>query len=321
MHPCDLIGDIHGRADELALLLARLGYRLADGCHRHPDGRRVIFLGDFIDRGPASRRVLEIVRPMVEAGTALAVMGNHEFNALCFHARHPVTGRPLREHSAKNIGQHRAFLDEYAGDEAALAETLAWLRTLPLVLELPGPGPRVVHACWSDRHVEAVRGLPWHGAGQPVPDTFLVAAATPGTAEHEVVEVLLKGPEHPLPPEVRCRDRDGAYRRHARICWWDGELTDPADRLLLPEKECRERFRRSGARVDLSAYPPYPTDAPAVFFGHYWRRREERTVGPNWACLDWSVARGGHLACYRWEADQPGRSLDPGRIVAVAALG
>src|SRR5205807_1986313 len=65
----DLIGDIHGHADELVQLLDVLGYEKGGGVYHHPD-RRLIFLGDFIDRGPQIRRVLEIVRPMVEAGHA-----------------------------------------------------------------------------------------------------------------------------------------------------------------------------------------------------------------------------------------------------------
>ncbi|MFM7107886.1 MAG: metallophosphoesterase, partial [Planctomycetaceae bacterium] len=63
----DLIGDVHGHADALRALLQSLGYARRQGVFVHPD-RRVIFLGDFIDRGPAIRETLEIVRPMVEAG-------------------------------------------------------------------------------------------------------------------------------------------------------------------------------------------------------------------------------------------------------------
>ena len=70
----DVIGDIHGHSDALRRLLATLGYEMRDGCFRHAD-RKVIFVGDFIDRGPAIKDVLEIARTMVERGTALAVMG------------------------------------------------------------------------------------------------------------------------------------------------------------------------------------------------------------------------------------------------------
>jgi hypothetical protein len=71
----DLIGDIHGHADELVQLLEVLGYRKHGTTYSHPE-RKVIFLGDFIDRGPKIREVLEIARSMMEEGKVLAVMGN-----------------------------------------------------------------------------------------------------------------------------------------------------------------------------------------------------------------------------------------------------
>jgi hypothetical protein len=69
----DIIGDIHGHADKLEALRRTLGYRDTAGAWRHPE-RQVIFVGDFIDRGPAQLRSLDIARRMVDAGVALAVM-------------------------------------------------------------------------------------------------------------------------------------------------------------------------------------------------------------------------------------------------------
>jgi len=83
----DLIGDIHGHAEVLVKLLVHLGYSMSDSGYSHPE-RKVIFLGDFIDRGEKlaqHRRLLELVMKMVRNGHALAVMGNHEFNALAYH--------------------------------------------------------------------------------------------------------------------------------------------------------------------------------------------------------------------------------------------
>ncbi|PYQ56399.1 MAG: polynucleotide kinase-phosphatase, partial [Acidobacteria bacterium] len=77
--PFDLIGDVHGCADELAELLGTLGYAPDEaGVQRHPEGRKVIFLGDLVDRGPRVPDVLRIVMGMVRAGTALCVPGNHD---------------------------------------------------------------------------------------------------------------------------------------------------------------------------------------------------------------------------------------------------
>ncbi|MDO1450064.1 polynucleotide kinase-phosphatase [Rhodocytophaga aerolata] len=85
--PFDIIGDIHGCFDELMLLLERLEYKVeqVEATRQNfgfvvtpPAGRKAIFLGDLVDRGPASPQVLKVVMSMVNANTALCVPGNHD---------------------------------------------------------------------------------------------------------------------------------------------------------------------------------------------------------------------------------------------------
>jgi protein phosphatase len=80
--PFDFIGDVHGCYDELLLLLDRLGYVVADSgagvSVSHPDGRRPVFVGDLVDRGPKNPEVLRLVMSAVAAGTAYCVAGNHD---------------------------------------------------------------------------------------------------------------------------------------------------------------------------------------------------------------------------------------------------
>ncbi|MDP9242457.1 MAG: polynucleotide kinase-phosphatase [Actinomycetota bacterium] len=77
--PFDIVGDVHGCHEELMELLGALGYQPdGDGGTRHPDGRKAVFLGDLVDRGPATPAVLRTVMSMVTAGTAICVPGNHE---------------------------------------------------------------------------------------------------------------------------------------------------------------------------------------------------------------------------------------------------
>ncbi len=209
----DLIGDLHGYADELIQLLEILGYRLGEGCYRHPS-RKVIFLGDFIDRGPKIGQVLHLVRPMLEAGQALAVMGNHEMNALAYHTEDPAgSGLFLRPHSPKNLAQHRETLDQLGPD---LSHHLAWFRTLPLWLELDGL--RVVHACWDEPAMRLIEKamLP---EGQ-VTTTFLRSAYREGDPLFDAVESVLKGKEAPLPAGLSFQDKDGTVRKKIRIRWY-----------------------------------------------------------------------------------------------------
>jgi Calcineurin-like phosphoesterase len=74
---------VHGHADALRRLLVDLGYGESRGAFRH-DSRKAIFVGDFVDRGPHQQDVLKIARDMCEADTAIAVLGNHEFNAIAW---------------------------------------------------------------------------------------------------------------------------------------------------------------------------------------------------------------------------------------------
>src|SRR5262245_24461992 len=83
--PFDIIGDVHGCFDELHELLARLGYQITvteDGRKAYsvcaPEGRKAVFLGDLVDRGPKIPEALKLVMSMVGSGVALCVPGNHD---------------------------------------------------------------------------------------------------------------------------------------------------------------------------------------------------------------------------------------------------
>ncbi len=81
--PFDFIGDVHGCADELEVLLADLGYaRDEEGVWRHPEGRKAVFVGDLVDRGPRIVDTLRIVMGMVKAESALCVPGNHDMKLM-----------------------------------------------------------------------------------------------------------------------------------------------------------------------------------------------------------------------------------------------
>ena len=82
--PFDIVGDVHGCLDELVALLGKLGYSIVRDAAgdpvdaHHPEGRRLIFVGDLVDRGPSSVGVLRLAMGMTAGGHALAVPGNHE---------------------------------------------------------------------------------------------------------------------------------------------------------------------------------------------------------------------------------------------------
>ncbi|MCV7288196.1 metallophosphoesterase [Mycolicibacterium wolinskyi] len=302
----DIIGDVHGCADQLESLLAKLGYRLVAGVYAHP-ARQAVFVGYLIDRGPQQLRVLRIVKSMVDSGTAQIVMGNHEFNAICFALPDPrADGEHLRPHNDKNRRQHQAFLAQVTGDERA--RYLEWFTCLPLWLDLGGI--RVVHACWHEPSMKVVEQE--FGSSRFGSEDQFVIASTKGEPLYEAVEVLLKGPEislvqHAQPPYV---DKDGHQRDSARLRWWNDRAV-----TLRDLAEIGSNFQG----LDGRPYPSLPEiEVPAdersyvytgdtpVFYGHYWRQGPPK-LGIDWtartACVDFSAVKGGSLMAYRWSGE------------------
>lgn len=126
--PFDIIGDIHGCADELEALLAKLGY-VNDGFIHHPDGRKVIFVGDYVDRGPESWRVLKLVRAMEAAGTAYCLPGNHEAR-LARKLRKASPAELLRLPERLAHGLDRTLTNLIGLSAAEVQELIAWMEGL-----------------------------------------------------------------------------------------------------------------------------------------------------------------------------------------------
>jgi protein phosphatase len=115
--PFDIIGDVHGCFDELCALLGELGYQVnaAATDAAHAEGRRVIFLGDLVDRGPASPAVLRLAMGMVAGGHAISLPGNHETKLLkALRGRDVSKGHGLALTLDQLAAEPPAFSDEVA---------------------------------------------------------------------------------------------------------------------------------------------------------------------------------------------------------------
>jgi hypothetical protein len=291
----DIIGDIHGHADELVKLLTHLEYKDSSDGYAH-ESRKVIFLGDFIDRGEdlvQHKQVLKIVMDMVQHENALAVMGNHEFNALAYHTEHD--SRFLRPHTTKNMEQHQAFLNEFPDDSEEKSAVLDFFYRLPLWLEIDGL--RIVHACWDHDHIQTMDSLcPSHCLDRSV----LIEASTKGTKAFDAIEVLLKGFECELPAENSFHDKDGNPRTAVRVQWWKQNASKLAEVVLPIGLDIGDAAE---VLIPLNV-PRYSTSEPPCFIGHYWLKGEPAPLAPNVACLDYSVAKQGKLVAYRWDGEQ-----------------
>ena len=308
----DIIGDIHGHANPLNALLRTLGYINLDGVYSHPENRQVIFLGDFIDRGPHILETLVIAKSMVDAGTALVVMGNHEFNALAYHTKHPTDDRYLRVHSEKNQKQHQATLD--ALNESQLADYLTWFATLPTHLDLGNL--RIVHACWDQTQLHHITHAFAEHDGFDI--SLLTAASNPGDPLFHAIETVLKGPEAPLPRGYSYQDKEGNVRYRIRIKWYEPFNGQTMAEYMMPPTTQPDPDLNTPLELPTTANTQgYPADDPPVFVGHYWMpSKSPAPLAPNVTCVDYSVAKHGLLVAYRFNGES---TLDVTNYVAVPA--
>jgi hypothetical protein len=293
--PLDLVGDVHGEIDALTAVLDQLGYGKSGA---HPEGRRLVFVGDLIDRGPDSPAVVRRVADLIDRGAGSMVLGNHDLNALLGKQRPENTWI---------LGHGPVAAEELAvGSDRERNEILDFLRTQPVVLERPDL--RVVHACWDDGAIRVLE----EGAVFPEPTAAhhhhrdRILAKVAGEPDN-VLRKLASQNENPIRlitsgPETRAKEpffSGGQMREEARLPWW-------------------QEYKRG----------------PVVVFGHYWRvpvremvkddglfggQPYDAMLAPGRSiCIDYSVgaraaerkvgrtdgAFHGRLAALRWPEQQ-----------------
>ena len=227
--PFDVIGDVHGCLAELEALLGALGYGVTrdeagrPAGARHPDGRRAVFLGDLVDRGPGTPGVLGLVMGMVAAGDALCVPGNHENKLLrALRGRKVVLSHGLAESLAQ--------LD--AEPAALRTEVEAFLDGLVSHYVLDGGKLVVCHAGLPERYQgrasARVRSFCLYGDTTGETDEFGLPVRYPWAADYRGSAMVLYGhtpvPEPEWVNNTLCLDTG---------CVFGGRLTA----LRYPERE------------------------------------------------------------------------------------
>ena len=293
----DIIGDIHGHAEPLVKLLQKMGYREDSEGWFHPE-RKVVFLGDFIDRGPDQAAVIKIAQSMVEAGNARAIMGNHEFNAVSFATPDPDNpGHGLRSDTKRKRAQHQVFLDQMVEGSTAHREAVEWFKTLPIYLDLPGF--RAIHACWSDIQIRALQ--PYLDQHNRLRRSAWAPANQKGSVAHAAIEDLLKGYEITVPGGYIFRQNE-TPRYEARVRWWAEQDLPLNNSALVPGGHTVEF---PDLVVEAAGLPNYDNQKP-LFIGHYWFTGTPEPITPHIACLDYSIAardHSGKLVAYRWDGE------------------
>ncbi|MAK56752.1 MAG: metallophosphoesterase [Pusillimonas sp.] len=149
--PIDIIGDIHGEIDALQALLDRLGYSASGS---HPQGRRLVFIGDLVDRGPDSPGVIQHVRELVENHGAELILGNHELNLLVDDIK-DGSGWFFDERFEQDCENYAPFSRTPESERMDVRE---FLSRQPVALHRNDI--RIVHAAWTSNAINAISKLP-----------------------------------------------------------------------------------------------------------------------------------------------------------------
>lgn len=280
----DTIPDIHADMTRLETTLKGLG-----------NDAPLAFLGDFIDAGnnqPAAddEAVLTRVRELVEAKRAIAVMGNHELNAILYHTL-GVDGVALRERSERNTAQHLSFIERFGVSTPQAEAWVNWFRTLPLWEERDGL--RLVHACWSQPDIDLIAQR--RPDGRLAPEDF-AEIGSEQTDFAKAVKRIITGPEMKLPRGVRFHDSKGHPRNHVRIAWWRADATNWKDAALSVSnsEELPTGSLPADREVEL-----YPRTASPVLVGHYKMTGPPCIEASRAACLDYPLTP----CVYRWRGE------------------
>jgi hypothetical protein len=301
----DIIGDLHGYADQLKKLLQKMGYSSLNGTYSHPE-RKAVFVGDFINRGPKIQETVVLVRKMVESGSAYAILGNHELYAILYYLK-DTEGKYLKKRIQKYQLQINQTLADFASNKADLKSHLKWFRTLPLYLDFGDI--RIVHACWDEQNISLLKAT----LTEPkISKTLLREIALNESRFAQGFWETVKGIDFQIPRNLLVFDDDGRPHRTFRMKWW----ANPEGKTFK-DVSLESRF-------ELPAYtiPPeivksrsnYPENDPIVFFGHYSLVDRSGILQSNMCCVDAGVSRSGKLLAYRWEGEQ---ILDESHVVTV----
>ena len=302
----DLIGDIHGCGNTLVKLLEQMGYSKKNGVYQHPK-RKVVFLGDIVDRGPNIRMACHIVRDMVENGHAEIVMGNHEYNVVTYCTEAPAGMRQpfLRPHTKRNTFIVEQTVDQFANHPHDFNDFLDWFVELPLFQEFDHF--RVVHACWDQAMIDEF--IARYGGNQ-MHKGMLAESVDTSSFIYKFLDRTLRGTSLKLPDGRSMTAKDGMKRQFFRTKFWADTPERYSDVVFQPDplpEDIQHALLSEEEKQQLLFYGP---DEKPLFIGHYWMWGIPAPIVPNIACLDYSAVKYGRLVAYRMDTEhhlQPGK--------------
>jgi len=294
LYSLDFIGDIHGHYTKFTQLLEKLGYRFNSQTKLffHPEDRKIVVLGDFINVGMQNEEVLSCLQKMHQSGNAYIISGNHEyFLALLYH-------KTLFNKSTLWYYLQRDYFPLYItfnNKKSKLEDYIQWICQLPLFLDFDNT--KAVHAIWDENF------YPFLSENNSVKKMIEFIAVNPEYKEN--LNKTIMGITYKFKNEKRLKPVFFRYK------WWESEKEIPVSQMFMHKsehfpKELESEINFEHFQIKLQKEP--------VFFGHFNLQGFPYLTSPTKCCLDFGGAKGGYLTSYRWDGEN---ILDAKKIVYV----
>jgi hypothetical protein len=233
---------------------------------------------------------------MVEAGSALAILGNHEYGSILYHIKDD-NGTFMSRHISGNRNQIQKTLTVYKDFSEEWQGHLKWMRTLPFFLDLGEI--RIAHAYWNDNEIAALKEYLPEGI---LKKKFLREMHKKRPDMAVIVYKLLKGLEFKCPKDLIIKCSKGLSRKIFTLNWWTNPVDKTFRQLYFGNKFILPDYHFP---IELApSYEPYSEELPIVFFGHYCLSEGPEIVQKNICCLDSCVVTSGKLSAYRWSGEK-----------------
>ncbi len=289
------IGDVHGQFRKLNELFDHIAFDES----KPPIDTKLVFVGDLIDNSLSADtgyiELLTTVKRLVDNGLAHCIMGNHEFNAVGWATKNVKTGEWLRPHNVNNAMQHQDFLHEVGDGSEIHQYWIDWFRTLPLFIDFEEV--RVVHACWQQVSIDILDK--YTNSNNQLKRRHWQLAFDKKEELHQIIEVLLKGPEIELPAGNNFKDKTGITRKHIRSKWWlpnantyrEIAQVQPDSVHLIPN-------------INVENEQIHEQQTMPTFVGHYTLNNLPDILSKNVVCVDYNAAKGENpLVAYIWQGE------------------
>lgn len=294
MYSLDFIGDIHGHYSKFIQLLNKLGYSYNSqlNTYSHPENRKLVVLGDFVNVGMQNNEVLACLQNMHNKGDAYIISGNHEYFLSLLYIKTLQNKNTLWYYIQRD---YFPIYIEFVNKKELLYSYIEWLLELPVFIDFDKA--KAIHAIWDESDIAFIKE---HNSIKKMIDFI---GQKPEFKDR--LNKIIMGFTYKV---KKLNTNKPIFFRYK---WWENIDNTPINQLFMHKSE---HFpQQLEKEINLESLKIITTELP-VFFGHYNLQGFPYLTNPTKCCLDFGGAKGGYLTSYRWDGEE---LLDANKMIYV----